>query len=95
MAFSLEVSSEAESQISEIMNTKSKVGLQKQLKKAFKLLQNNPRHPGLHSHLLGECDGMKIWTSYVQNKTPQAYRILWTYGEVKNTIFILQVIPHY
>lgn len=95
MAFQLENSSEAEAQITKIMEDKSKKGLQKQLKKSLKLLRENPRHPGLNSHLLGECEGMKVWTSYVQNKTPQAYRVLWTYGEKKDTIFILQVIPHY
>ena len=28
--------------------------------------------------------GIKIWTSYVQNNTPQAHRILWTYSDKKN-----------
>jgi len=95
MAFSLEISSRAEEQIQKIMENKSRKGLQKQLKKAFRLLRDNPRHPGLNSHLIGECDGMKVWTSYVQNRTPQAHRILWTYGEAKEVIYILQVIPHY
>ena len=82
-------------QIKKIVKDKSSKGLQKQLKKAFQHLQNNPMYPSLKSHSLQKIDGLKVWTSYVQNKTPQAYRILWTYGKEKKTIYILQVIPHY
>ena len=95
MPFKLEMTSQAEQQITEIMKDNSKQGLQKQLKKALKLLSENPRHPGLNSHPIGEIEGVKVWTSYVQNKTPQAHRILWSYAIVKNTIYILQVVPHY
>ena len=89
------MSSQAKIQIQEIMKSNSSKGLQKQLKKAFKYLQNNPRHPSLKSHLFQEVSREKVWTSYVQNNTPQAHRILWIYGEKKKTIYILQVRPHY
>ena len=55
----------------------------------------NPKYPALKSHPFGEIDGIKIWTSYVQNNTPQAYRILWHYGDEKLIIVLLNVIPHY
>ncbi len=89
---------EAKTQLQEIMNNNAKAGLQKQLKKCLGLLSANPRHPGLNSHpLVGseESTGLKIWTSYVQNKTPSAHHILWCYSKTKKEIIILQIIPHY
>lgn len=92
------MTSEAKLQLQKIMTDSSKMGLQKQLKKCLGLLSSNPRHPGLNSHpLVGseESTGLKIWTSYVQNKTPSAHRVLWCYSNTKKEIIILQVIPHY
>lgn len=98
MKFNLEMTLESEKQIKSIMDDSSKKGLQKQLKKALGNLSRNPRHPSLQSHRLVNSEkatGTKIWISYVQNKTPQAHRILWTYGKIKNSIVILSIIPHY
>jgi len=98
MPFKLQMTLEAKTQLASIMNDSSKTGLQKQIKKCFKLLSENPRHPGLNSHpLIGsvESTGLKIWTSYVQNKTPSAHRILWSYSKTNKEIIILQIIPHY
>ena len=97
MSYELRMTPEAEKQISLIMNDKSRTGLQRQLKKALGNLRRDPRYPALHSHLLSgseEAMGIKIWTSYVQNNTPQAHRILWTYGK-KEQIVVLGVVPHY
>jgi hypothetical protein len=98
MPFQLTITPEAKAQIQSIMDDAAKSGLQKQLKKAFGYLSANPKHPGLNSHPLSGAEkalGVKVWTSYVQNRTPQAHRILWTYGKKKDEIVILAVIPHY
>ncbi len=98
MPFKLEITPEAKAQIQAIMDDAAKAGLQKQLKKAFGFLSANPKHPGLNSHpLIGseKTLGIKVWTSYVQNRTPQAHRILWSYGKQKDEIVVLSVIPHY
>lgn len=98
MQFKLQMTLEAKSQLAGIMNDGSKAGLQKQIRKCFKLLAENPRHPGLNSHPLAgseESTGLKIWTSYVQNKTSAAHRILWSYSRTKREIVILQIVPHY
>lgn len=98
MQFKLQMTPEAKEQLSTIMNESSKSSLQKQIKKCFKLLSENPRHPGLNTHpLVGseESTGLKIWISNVQNKTPAAHRILWSYSKTKQEIIILQIIPHY
>jgi len=89
---------EAEAQIEAIMSDRSNVGLQKQLKKALKFLMSDPMHPGLNSHVMEtfeEVYGVKVFSSYVQNRTPQAHRILWTYGPSQKQLTILAVIPHY
>ena len=50
MSFELKITPEAKKQIEKIMNDSSKKGLQKQLKKAFKNLKNDPKYPALKSH---------------------------------------------
>ena len=96
--FDLRVTPEALKQIEKIMEDPSKAGLQKQLKKALGYLQKNPQHPSLQSHLMPSFDGLfgtKVYSSYAQNNTPGAHRILWAYGPEKRQLSVLAVIPHY
>ena len=97
-SFELRMTSEAQAQIEQIMEDSSKLGLQKQLKKSLGHLSNNPQHPGLNSHPMASFEAVykiKVFSSYVQNSTPQAHRILWAYGPKPRQITILAVIPHY
>ena len=96
--FELRVTPEAFKQIQKVMENPSKKGLQKQLKKALSNLQKNPQHSSLRSHLMPQFDimfGTKVYSSYAQNNTPQAYRILWAYGPEKKQLTVLAIIPHY
>ncbi len=96
--FELILSTNAKNQIQAIMEDDSKEGLKKQLKKSFGYLAVNPNHPGLKSHSISQFDkifGGKVFSSYAQNNTPQAYRILWLYGPKPRQITIVAVIPHY
>ncbi len=99
MTFDILFSSDALDQTTAIMNDPTKTGLQKQLKKAFKNLSQNPGHPGLHSHPMPQFDklfgGAKVFSSYIQNNTPLAYRLLWVYGPKAKQITIVAAIPHY
>ena len=98
MKFELLISSEAKSQIQEIMDNSAKAGLAKQLKKSLKHLSENPNHSGLRSHPVSQFDslfGAKVFSSYVQNKTPQAHRLLWVYGPKNRQITVVAAIPHY
>ena len=68
------------------------------LKKTFGFLTVNPNHPGLQSHPITQFDkifGGKVFSSYVQNNTSQAYRILWIYGPKPKQITVVAIIPHY
>ena len=96
--FELVWTPEAKEDAEKIKRDSAKVGLQKQLKKALTHLSQNPNHPGLKSHPLqgSEKDfGAKLFTSYVQNNTPQAHRILWIYGPKTKQITIVAIIAHY
>lgn len=70
----------------------------RKLGKAMKLLSENPRHPGLHSHeisaLTRRYGGIKVWESYLENNTPGAGRLFWAYGPEQNDITIIGVEPH-
>ena len=57
--------------------TKDEIILYKKLGKVFKLLSGNPRHPGLESHEISSLSkryGMKVWESYLENRTLAAVR---------------------
>ncbi len=88
----------AKAQIQAIENDSSRKNLVKQIKKALRHLSENPNYPGLKSHPIKTLDavyGVRVFTSYVQNNTPQAHRILWYYGSESKRITVLAVIPHY
>jgi hypothetical protein len=74
-------------------------GLFKQVNKALRLLRDNPKHPGLHTH---EYDSLehpwdakqKVWEAYAQNNTPGAYRIFWCYGPEKGQLTVIAITTH-
>ena len=65
--------------------------------KALAYLSANPRHNSLASHeidVLSRRHGVKIFQSYLENKTPAAGRMFWAYGPDKGDITILAVDRH-
>lgn len=70
----------------------------KKVRKALRLLQDaGPRHPGLHSHDYQSVpgpSGVALWESYVENKTPSAWRIWWIYGPDDAQLTIVAIGPH-
>ena len=69
----------------------------KRLLKTFELLSNDPFHNSLHSHeiiSLSEKYGIKVFESYVENNTPRAMRIFWSYGPDKNQITLTAIELH-
>ena len=77
--------------------SKDEVKLYKKIGKALVLLANDPRHPGLNSHEISSLTaryGQKVWESYLENKTPAAGRIFWTYGPGQGDITIVAIEPH-
>ncbi|SDF17266.1 hypothetical protein [Eubacterium pyruvativorans] len=77
--------------------SKTEITLYKKIGKALVLLANDPRYPGLNSHEISSLTaryGQKVWESYLENKTPAAGRIFWTYGPGQGDITIVAIEPH-
>ncbi len=70
----------------------------KKAKKTLRLLRDVvPGHPGLNSHeyeSLTGSDGEYVWESYIENRTPGAWRIWWQFGPTPDTLTILTLGPH-
>ena len=77
--------------------TKQERQLFRKMGKAFNHLAHDPGFPSLHSHeisVLSDRVGFRVWQSYLENNTPAAGRIYWTYGPKKGQITIMGVEPH-
>jgi hypothetical protein len=69
----------------------------KKLVKTVTLLAENPAHPGLSSHEISSLTdryGLKVWQSYLENRTPAAGRIFWIYGPTRRCITIIGMEAH-
>lgn len=97
MKFELVFTEHADEQMDILESSPNKKTVFKAVAKILGLMETNLRHPSLNTHkynaLMGPNDE-PIFESYVQNKTPGAYRIFWHYGPGKNKITILDITPH-
>ena len=69
----------------------------KNLVKALGHLAENPKHNSLASHEIEDLSrkhGIRIFQSYLENHTPSAGRLFWTYGPDKADITVLAIEPH-
>ncbi|MGW7539452.1 hypothetical protein [Amycolatopsis sp. NPDC054798] len=70
----------------------------KKVRKALKRLeQAGPSYPGLNTHPMQSVpgpDGKTLFQSYVENRTPGAWRIWWIYGPGEDEITIITLGPH-
>ena len=79
------------------LKTQGNLNKLKKIRTTLELLQDNPRHPGLHTHknqsfkTYNKC---AVFQSYIENKTPGAFRVFWHYGLNAEEITILAIIPH-
>jgi hypothetical protein len=96
----LRYAKQADEMISSLEADPSAGGRLKKVRKALRHLEANPRHPGLHSHQYESFPvdrDVKVWDSYVENKTPGAWRIFWRYGpdeDGRSVITVLAITPH-
>ena len=64
---------------------------------ALKKLATNPLYPSLQTHEIEPLSrryGMKVWQSYLENKTSKARRMFWVYGPDHKDITIIGLEPH-
>ena len=88
---------ELESKVESKAASKSEKKLYRKIGKALVLLASDPRYPGLNTHEITSLTaryGQKVWESYLENKTPAAGRIFWTYGPGRGDITIVAIEPH-
>jgi mRNA-degrading endonuclease RelE of RelBE toxin-antitoxin system len=93
--FSLEFQPEAKAALLEIERDNQKK--YRKVLKTLGLMQTNLRHPGLNTHKYNEYKGPKgedIFESYVENRTPGAFRVFWYYGSQKGVITVVAITPH-
>jgi len=67
------------------------------VKKALKLLSDNPRHPSLQTHQyysISGPDDEKVFEAYAEQNTPDAYRIFFYYGPKRGEITVFAITPH-
>ena len=65
--------------------------------KTLALMETNLRHPGLNTHKYSSIQGKngeEVFESYVENKTPGAFRVFWHYGPDRQEITIVAITPH-
>ncbi|MFM1841272.1 MAG: hypothetical protein RLZZ490_3 [Cyanobacteriota bacterium] len=65
--------------------------------KTLGLMETNLRHPSLNTHkytAIQGKNGEEVFESYVENKTPGAFRVFWHYGPNRQEITILAITPH-
>ena len=64
---------------------------------ALKKLSEDPFYPSLQTHEippLSKRYGMRVWQSYLENKTSSAMRMYWVYGPDQQEITIIGLEPH-
>lgn len=96
-SFTLRVADEAAQVLTALGAAPQYEGKLKKVRRTLGRIQQNPRHPGLNSHKydsIAGVNGEEVWESYVENKTPSAWRIFWHYGPEKGVITVLTIGPH-
>lgn len=64
---------------------------------ALKKLAEDPMYPSLQTHEITDLSkryGMRVWQSYLENKTSGAMRMYWVYGPDQKDITIIGLEPH-
>jgi hypothetical protein len=96
LSFKLSFTKLAEQQLLALDSPSSRVRFKK-VRKTLGLLQGNPRYPGLNSHKyssLAGANGEDVWESYVENRTPSAWRVFWHYGPGDGKFTIVSIAAH-
>ena len=69
----------------------------KKVLKTLALMETNLRNPSLQTHKYNAIQGQngeEVFESYVENRTPAAFRVFWHYGPNPQEITIIAITPH-
>ncbi len=64
---------------------------------ALQKLSQDPFYPSLETHDIPPLTnryGLKVWQSYLENKTSGAMRMYWVYGPERQEITVIGLEPH-
>jgi hypothetical protein len=96
--FTVEMSAQADAQLAELERDPSQRRHYKAVRKALRLLADNPRHPSLNTHEWTgtKCPhGDKLWEAYAENQTSGAWRIYFCYPpDRRQGITIVAITEH-
>ncbi len=95
--FEIFVTDQAKNQLGRLKADKGLAKRYKAVKKAIRLLSENPRHRSLKTHeftSLKGPDGEKAFEACAAQSSPAAYRVFWYYGHETNQITIIAITPH-
>lgn len=76
---------------------KSEERIYKKWGNAIKKLADDPFYVSLKTHEISQLSkryGMKVWQSYLENRTSGAMRMYWVYGPGEQEITIIGLEPH-
>ena len=65
--------------------------------KTLALMETNLRNPSLQTHKYNAIQGQngeEVFESYVENRTPAAFRVFWHYGPNQQEISVIAITPH-
>lgn len=103
MSFPIRFQASALKQYRALEKDPQKSGLFRQVKKALRYIETDPRHPSLNTHEFSSLEGPnkeKVFEAYAQNRTPSAYRIFFCYmkevvgGKSQTVISVIAITPH-
>jgi hypothetical protein len=95
--FDLRYTAEAVQVLSDLESKQYQQERKRVLRTLKQLEVRGPRHPGLNSHPYQSVrgpGGAQLWESYVENRTPGAWRVWWIYGPEAGELTIVTIGPH-
>lgn len=96
MPYTLSFTKKSKQQFEALDQPSSQVRFKK-VRKTLGLLERDPKYNGLNSHKyhsISGTNGEEVWESYVENKTPSAWRVFWHYGPGDGDITIVSIAAH-
>ncbi|MGH8905544.1 MAG: hypothetical protein ACRD0K_03270 [Egibacteraceae bacterium] len=97
MPFKLRFAGEARNVLASMEADNTYAKKLKKVRACLGRLETDPRHASLGSHRyqsIAGPNGEEVWESYVENRTPGAWRVWWWYGPGRGEITVLTIGPH-
>ena len=93
--FKLDLSDEAKAELKRLKQRDVKRA-RKAAAALKKLREHGPKYPSLNTHKIESIPGPfgETWESYIENHTPNAWRVFWCYGPKTGMIHVFAIREH-